>query len=142
MKNILIINTILLLLFSSVLFAGNREFTKYLKNNTYIATETTEIIEFKGDIYLVSVGKSKIEDISSPQSRIDAIEEATLQAQKGIMQFVHGTQTSSLEQLTKKSVTTKIIEDGKVLSIDKKKTKKFLRVIKEEGKGAIKKLKR
>ena len=127
---------------SIVAVADDKSFTSLLKESSYISSETTFITEFEGDIYLVSVGKSEIDGTASPQSKMNAIEEATLQAQKGIMQFIQGTQVTSIQQLENKSVTIKTIKNGEVISIDKERTKQFLTTVHEEGSGALKKVKK
>lgn len=110
-----------------------------VKNSSYLASITTEIIELNSVIYLVSIGKSKFAD-TSPQSLLNARTEAQMLAESGLTKFIYGTQVSSLESLTKKIKLTVVKEDGKIVSRDKNKTKNFLKIIKEHGEGVLSKV--
>ena len=98
-------------------------------------------IEEEGNTYLVGVGRSIIRG-TDVQAKINAIKEAQLKAQKAILSFTHGSELTVEEKLIKTSITTKIVVNGSIVINDKKRTKKYEKVIKELGSGILVNLKR
>lgn len=128
---------ILLVVFLGIsLIAKHTELLNEVKNDVLLS-EHVSIVSIESVNYLVAVSNSKIED-KTPEAKMKAIKEARMLSQKALMNYIYGTEVSTDETLEKKTVSLKVIENGKVVSSKKFKSKKYLKIIKEKGTGLIK----
>ena len=128
------------LLIITTIHADEKSLLETVKKMTLLHNGAN-FVEDEKSVYLVGVGKSPIlgDDV---QAKVNAIKEAQLFAQKAILSFTHGTELTFEEELVKTTTTTTFIVDGIVISNDKKRTKKYERIIKELGDGILVNLKK
>ena len=141
MKIIVMMRTLCLVCLMCVtLYADEKSLLEIVKKMPLLQNGAN-FVEEDGSSYLVGVGKSQIrgEDV---QAKINAIKESQLKAQKAILGFTHGTELTVEEELVKTSITTKIVVNGSIVVNDKKRTKKYEKVIKELGSGILVNLKK
>ena len=124
---------ILLFINNGIAYAGNKDLINFIKHNESLCDGNPDFLINEGLEYLISVGVSPIKD-STPEAKLNAITEAKLIADEGLMKFIYEVQFSSKEELIKEIQT---ISSGngeeKIIS-----TEKYIEIIKEKGKGILK----
>ena len=120
---------------STSLLQAEDNFLNILKNDENLCMGNVDTIVFKGKEYLISVGSSPI-DSNTPEAKLKAREEARLIAEESLMKFVYQVQVDSAEEL-KTEHTEMINKNGKSkVRIEEK----YIEIIKEKGKGILKRL--
>ncbi len=127
--------------FSSIAIYADEHSLLDLVKKIPLLQNSANFIEKNGEIYLVGVGKSVIRG-NDVQAKVTAIKESQIKAQKAILNFTHGTEMTVKEELNKVTTTTTLVVNGKVVSNDRKQTKKYEQLIKELGSGILVKLKK
>jgi len=131
-----IIKVLLIFLFVIVSIHANKNSLFATVKKMTILHNGSNFIEDEGKMYLVGVGYSSLSG-SDTQAKINAIKEAQLFAQKAIMSFSYGTEVESNEAVEKKTITTTLVINGKIVSHDKKRTKNYEQSIRESGNGIL-----
>ena len=118
----------------SVGAADTKSLLNIIKNDQFLKSGNIDFLDFNGNSYLVSVGKSLISG-TTPSAKLNAIKEARLIAQENLVKFIYDVQVSSRETLTQ----TRTIKatDGKPVEV--KRNKQYIELIRERGEGLINK---
>ena len=126
--------------FCSLLFSNQQELFKLVKKDPLLHSGT-HIVPMGDKTYFVSVGNATIRG-TTPQAKITALKESRIMAQKTAMQFIHGSQITVDESMTRiKTVETNTHSNGKSTT-QVSRTKYYTQIIKEQGDGILVNLKK
>jgi hypothetical protein len=103
-----------------------------IRHNYSLIETGVSLIRIKGFQYLISIGNARIKNSSDKKMLLRARSAANIKAERGLMEFIHGTDIQIREVLTSKIMVSE--QNGK---IDEESNEDYFEEIKERGDGLI-----